>query len=44
MENLILYTVPLEKERIGKPFDGGMLSIVYLEHMIFVLVAELPMI
>ena len=23
MENLILYTVPLEKERIGKPFDGG---------------------
>jgi hypothetical protein len=23
MENLLLYTVPLEKERIGKPFDGG---------------------
>jgi len=23
MEDLVLYTVPLEKERIGKPFDGG---------------------
>ena len=23
MDNLILYTVPIEKQRIGKPFDGG---------------------